>query len=192
MALINCPECSKSISDQSAFCINCGFPINKDSTFEAAPHAISRADHTNNEALLVDKKPQVIRPQRKDSFSSRNLISLAIVIIGFIVVFSPLFKNAGYNDTTAIPTSTESQVDIEEKQKNYEHYIGGTFTTMQSCLSFIEDEARKGSVKLEILSDKPERVSGSFNGNADMFFYCERKNTGTNGTFFEAAFPKFK
>lgn len=27
MALINCPECGKQISDQSEVCIHCGFPI---------------------------------------------------------------------------------------------------------------------------------------------------------------------
>lgn len=80
----------------------------------------------------------------------------------------------------------------EEVQKNYEHYIGGTFATMQSCLSFIEDEAGKAGMRIDISSDKPEKVTGSFNGDADMFFYCEIKETGTSGTFFEAAFPKFK
>lgn len=29
MALINCPECNKKISDKSDFCINCGFPFAK-------------------------------------------------------------------------------------------------------------------------------------------------------------------
>lgn len=80
----------------------------------------------------------------------------------------------------------------EEAQKNYEHYSGGNFATMQSCLSFIEEEAGKAGMRLEISSDKPEKVTGAFNGDAEMFFYCERKETGTNGTFFEAAFPKFK
>jgi uncharacterized membrane protein YvbJ len=27
MALINCPECDKQISDQSAHCLHCGYPI---------------------------------------------------------------------------------------------------------------------------------------------------------------------
>ncbi len=29
MALINCKECGKEISDQAKFCPNCGFPIKK-------------------------------------------------------------------------------------------------------------------------------------------------------------------
>ncbi|SHO50614.1 zinc-ribbon domain-containing protein [Anaerocolumna xylanovorans] len=30
MALINCPECNKEISDKAASCPNCGYPIAKD------------------------------------------------------------------------------------------------------------------------------------------------------------------
>lgn len=192
MALINCPECSKSISDQSAFCINCGFPINKGPTPKAVPPTIPIANNTNNEAKLVDKKPQVIRPQRKDSFSSRNLILLAIVIITPIILLSMIPTNVEYNGTTAATISTQSQVDVDDTQKTYEHYSVGNFATMQSCLNFIKDEARKAGMRIDISSDKPEKVTGSFNGDADMFFYCERRETGTNGTFFEAAFPKFK
>ena len=29
MALVNCPECDKKISDKSEFCITCGFPFDK-------------------------------------------------------------------------------------------------------------------------------------------------------------------
>ena len=31
MALIKCPECGKEISDASAACIHCGYPLNKNS-----------------------------------------------------------------------------------------------------------------------------------------------------------------
>ena len=29
MALINCPECGKEISDKSKLCVHCGYPINE-------------------------------------------------------------------------------------------------------------------------------------------------------------------
>ncbi|PYE38997.1 NINE protein [Psychrobacter fozii] len=35
--LIRCPECSKSISNQSISCTNCGFPIAKPAPFKAVP-----------------------------------------------------------------------------------------------------------------------------------------------------------
>lgn len=79
----------------------------------------------------------------------------------------------------------------ESVQKNYEHYSRGNFETMRSCLNFVTEEAQSGGMRLEISSDKPNKVTGSFNGDAAMFFYCEKKETGTNGTFFEAAYPRF-
>ena len=46
MALINCPECSKSISDQSASCPNCGFPIARAAPFRAVPPPLPTKNHT--------------------------------------------------------------------------------------------------------------------------------------------------
>ena len=34
MALINCPECEKQISDKANSCPDCGFPINNDNKFK--------------------------------------------------------------------------------------------------------------------------------------------------------------
>lgn len=79
----------------------------------------------------------------------------------------------------------------ESVQKNYEHYSGGNFGTMQSCLDFVAEEAQSGGMSLKISSDKPNKVRGSYNGNSEMFFHCEKKETGTKGTFFEAAYPRF-
>ncbi len=104
-------------------------------------------------------------------------------ILNVIIASSILFLTAcGSSDGT---TSSN------DPQKNYEHYSGGDFDTMQSCLSFIQQEADTAGMSLAISSDKPDKVTGSFNGDADMFFYCQKKETGTNGTFFEAAYPKF-
>lgn len=46
MALINCPECSHSISDQSVSCTNCGFPIVKPKPFEASTPPLPAKNHT--------------------------------------------------------------------------------------------------------------------------------------------------
>lgn len=46
MALINCPECSHRISDQSAACPNCGLPIAKPAPFKAVPSPLSTTNHT--------------------------------------------------------------------------------------------------------------------------------------------------
>jgi hypothetical protein len=192
MALINCPECSKSISDQSISCINCGFPISNNPTFRTTPPPIQTKNSINNETRQLDRKPQVNRPSHRDGFSLRNLSALVILIGGLAVVFIVFDDSIGKNSTRTAVTPTTHQVDMEETQRNYEHYIGGTFANIRSCMSFIENEARKEGMELSMSGDSPEKITGSFNGNAEMFFYCEKKETGTKGTFYEAAWPKFK
>lgn len=43
MALFNCPECGKEISDQAAFCPNCGTPFNKQN-FKYCQHCGEQID----------------------------------------------------------------------------------------------------------------------------------------------------
>lgn len=47
--LIKCPECSDSISNQSTSCTNCGFPIANIAPFKAAPPPLP----TNNYTTIV-------------------------------------------------------------------------------------------------------------------------------------------
>ncbi|WP_201527420.1 NINE protein [Psychrobacter frigidicola] len=44
--LIKCPECSESISNQSVSCNNCGFPIVKPAPFKAVPPPLPTKNHT--------------------------------------------------------------------------------------------------------------------------------------------------
>lgn len=194
MALIDCPECSKRVSDQSNACPSCGFPIAKISPFKATPPPIPIANAGYDKAKIAEDKPKILKPQRKDVFSKRNKVALAIVVIvpvALVIILENTDNHTRYNRTSA-PSLAHSQVSTKEAQKSYEHYIGGNFGTMESCLSLIAEEAKSASMQLEILSDAPEKVTGVFNNDADMFFYCEKKETGTNGVYFEAAFPRAK
>lgn len=44
--LIKCPECSESVSNRSISCTNCGFPIVKPEPFKATPPSLSDKNHT--------------------------------------------------------------------------------------------------------------------------------------------------
>ncbi len=92
---------------------------------------------------------------------------------------------------TLVGCDSSSSTTSESVEKNYEHYIGGNFATMQECVNFVKKEAQDSGKTIEIQSDKPNRVSGMFESSSDMFFYCEKKETGSNGTFFEAAYPRY-
>ena len=77
MALINCPECYKSVSDKSTACINCGFPISsKLSPFKHTPPPLPSSDFTENEPRLVVTKS---KPSKAPDFIAGLFIILFIV-----------------------------------------------------------------------------------------------------------------
>lgn len=57
MALINCPECSKEISDKAESCPNCGFPIQKEESEEylACPKCFSKELHADKSGFSGGK-----------------------------------------------------------------------------------------------------------------------------------------
>ena len=71
MALINCPECSKSISDQSIACPNCGFP-----TSRAVPPPLPQLDRNSSNALRSRHQRQ-----KNSGCSGASIFLLVIVVV---------------------------------------------------------------------------------------------------------------
>ena len=95
MALINCPECSKSISDQSNFCPNCGFVTNRIHTpVISAPIRNSQAHN----------------PQKKGGCSGPMIIFIIIIMaIGYWVKIN----YDSYIERTERYRKEQSQENIE-------------------------------------------------------------------------------
>ena len=58
MALINCPECGKEISDKAASCPHCGNPMNQpvqDEEYLCCPKCHSRELHTEQKGFSGGK-----------------------------------------------------------------------------------------------------------------------------------------
>jgi len=66
MALIDCPECSKQISDQAAACPHCGHPIKSDD-------------------------PEEPQPQQREGLFLQSMNIGCAVVIGFVIVLIFLF-----------------------------------------------------------------------------------------------------
>lgn len=109
------------------------------------------------------------------------LLGLAAIII----IVTNDYSQTSHNSYSSTPKAEANVV-----QEQYYHYTRD-FGTMQSCLEFMSNKAQSTGMRLEISGDKPEKVSGSFNGDAAMFFYCQKKETGTSGIVYEAAYPEF-
>jgi hypothetical protein len=84
MALIDCPECSKKVSDQSTACPNCGFPIAKLSPFKATPPPFPKENYISNEAQLLVKKPQTRKPRKKAQPSKISNFFTGLLILFLI------------------------------------------------------------------------------------------------------------
>lgn len=69
MALIKCPECKKEISDQSDFCVHCGYPFKKKNTIE-------EVKEESNNVVLPRTKASII------SYIIGELIVDALIVLG--------------------------------------------------------------------------------------------------------------
>ena len=94
MALINCPKCSKSISDQSTACPSCGFP-----TARVVLAPLPQADSDNNDSLAGNRQRQ------KNSGCSGATIFLLIIIVAI-----------GYWLVNAYDSYTEKAIQYSEEQ----------------------------------------------------------------------------
>ncbi|ABE75738.1 zinc ribbon domain-containing protein [Psychrobacter cryohalolentis] len=95
MALINCPECSKAISDQSISCPSCGFP--------------TPSEQIDNNDLLASS-----RQRQKNSGCSGATIFLIIIIV--LIGFWLVSAYDGYTEKARQYSEEQSEPDKESPQ----------------------------------------------------------------------------
>lgn len=75
MALIQCPECKKEISDQSTHCIHCGYPL-----------SVLQSNAENSNAAIVIAKPECNKAKFKSKRILMTVIAIATVLIIALIV----------------------------------------------------------------------------------------------------------
>jgi hypothetical protein len=92
MALINCPDCNKGVSDMSVSCINCGCPINIaiTQTPENANTAQPTAAHYATPQYF-EYKTLPTKEKKNGSLSALGVIFIVIIIV--VLFFSPTSCN---------------------------------------------------------------------------------------------------
>lgn len=76
MALINCPEWTHKISDQSISCTSCGYPLEKLAPFKDVPLSSS-------ELKLLKKLEEVEEHEEYGFFNNTNMFIIACIILYF-------------------------------------------------------------------------------------------------------------
>ena len=85
MALINCPECRKEVSDAAPYCPNCGVPIAGAKEGKAAGAKLTTIQETSKK------------------FKIHSLLSSLLVIIGVLLVAVPISGLQEREEFFAIP-----------------------------------------------------------------------------------------
>lgn len=116
MALINCPECGKEISDKAGNCPNCGCPIQPEQ--EAAKDNRGERWSSEQSSKTVTKKNQD-KPKKKG-----GCLKVLLVIVAVIVVIGIIGSLGGGDDNE----SGNSEVSNEEKVYLKDEEIPQLFT----------------------------------------------------------------
>lgn len=90
MAIFNCPECSKNVSDQATACPNCGNPVSKKNT--AFEECIDK--YKNNGYKIVKRTTNSVKLTSKiqDPKSKRSVRFLCIFIIALWTTTSVFYS----------------------------------------------------------------------------------------------------
>lgn len=103
MALINCPECQRQVSDSAYSCPQCGYPISgrqeakqtSDGTqpLQAGPSKDAKLSHEEKKRIRQDEKER-IRTRDWADLKGQAVGCLIVIIIIFVLLFlfSPAFR----------------------------------------------------------------------------------------------------
>lgn len=100
MALIQCPECQKEISDKSKVCIHCGYPLD-----------FSEEINTQKTTTTVDKiVAPTIKTKRNKKINKKVILTffIAVLLIGGIIFYKPALYNIAMNKMEAENFETAS------------------------------------------------------------------------------------
>lgn len=114
MALTNCPECNKQISDVAPNCPNCGFPLRKQN-FEIKP----TPQNQNNNPNYTRQNTPPITPKPVGCLKIVSIIilgSLGIYLIG-IILFAFLGPNKEETESKRIEKETKAATEEKEQIK---------------------------------------------------------------------------
>lgn len=193
MALMNCPECDKQVSDKAIACPHCGYPVPKLPVsegiikhqdippFKNTPPVSSPA---NDKQAWPTTPPDWAKPQVQQSKGFSFLTKFILSIIG-LLVFCYALATIAFDPPTRPATSASSN----EKDDSY---LTGKFGTMNECMENAGKYLKQRGLKYELVSDKPKRVMASIltqDGKEltgkDHTFSCNKEESGTEGVYYE-------
>ena len=99
MALINCPECGRKVSDSAVMCPNCGFNVKE--SVEAKKAETNKPNVSEERATNAPEKPVIADAPKMDNKKNpvKSVIIGIVCIIAFYAIFLIVTKYASYVST---------------------------------------------------------------------------------------------
>ena len=167
MALINCNECGKEVSDKAITCPNCGAPIKKDNVY-------------------VKRPVGQITPQPKKKTNKGLIICIVIAVILIIGLFggsneSESDKNDSNNKEIGKIQEENSNLEVEEleKEDSIELAKVGEYVEGDTWKISLLDAKEYDSIGDEFYQSTPE-----IDGNKYLVLFFEVENVSKEDDYF--------
>lgn len=98
MAIVNCPNCSRKISDKAAVCDNCGFVLG------------------NLDAQTLERKRRRLKADQLNKLTTQSMLAMLLFVAGIAGVFY-------FRDTTSADPTWQSQLALVVTVVGFVWYI---------------------------------------------------------------------
>jgi len=135
VALIECPECIREISDKAATCPNCGFPIANHLKSIAKESKTTNTEDDWKKFKLDDKLDlsQNHNSSNKDQESFKNIITIILGVVFFVVLVGVFISS--YNDNVAADKKHMTETNnIRASYNNAKNLLNKTVITDDDLL----------------------------------------------------------
>ena len=159
MALINCPECGREISDKAGSCPNCGSPLN---TIENVTEESKKSDGVHY------ARPTGSLPKREGKKQKKK--TWVWVVVGVIVLFVLVGSSGGNSEEmeeVAVEEKTNEEVIAEEKsneevtvEETTNEVIEYNVYTVDEMVSVLNENALKAE---KTFQDQYVEITGRLN-----------------------------
>lgn len=176
MALINCPECGKKVSDSAVMCPNCGYNVKE--SVEAKKLAAVEPNVSVKQVTNVPVEP-VVADTPKKAKKKKNVVVIVIVcILAFYVIFLSISKCVSYvsnknqyNDATAYYNNQEWREAIKSF-KGIEDFADSEKLMNDAKLNLATEDYELGLVAYSI---------GEFASSVDFLHEAKNLNPTISG-----------
>lgn len=186
--LFKCKDCEKEISHSAGACPNCGC---KKPFFKTQIARKEIKEWNGADIRAFTKSGGIIKYNTKPikwffGILVASFFGLYLIGANMEAKLTPEQRAERDRERAYAREQKESKEQAENERKEYEPSVmTAEFYSLSKCLEGLK---KSSGQQLEIITDEPDKVSGLLSNGEG--FACEKKTTGTKGTYYEGWYFK--